>query len=188
MRITTLAAVFAVLGAAACDRPAQPADAPADAPAAPAASAFSYASTVDLSGFYMPTSRVRAGKWDLDHVFVGQAAEFQAWTGVETETTFAPVMIEFSDPASPMAETELGETRSVKARVLPTRYAVSDDRIEFEGTSPETGLVRFDGRIDQGALASSRRNLGDEGVVVTGTLTAGGQTVNDVKLRWWMGD
>ena len=97
-------------------------------------------------------------------------------------------MMAFSDPASPMTETGPGETRSIKARVLPTRYAVSDDRIEFEGTSPETGPVRFQGRIDQGALATARRNLGDEGVVMTGTLTAAGQTVRDVRLRWWMGD
>lgn len=184
MRIRTLAAVFAVLAAAACDRPAEP----ADAPATPAANAFSYASTSDLSGFYMPSSEVRIGKWELGHIFVGQSAEFQEWTGADSTATFAPVMVEFSDATSPMIETEMGETRSIKARVLPTRYAVSDDRIEFEGTTPETGAVRFEGRIDQGALATSRRNLGDEGVVVTGTLTAAGQTVNDVKLRWWMGD
>lgn len=185
MRLARIALPLAlVLAVAACDRPAEP----ADAPEAPAARAFSYASTSDLSGFYLPASEVRIGKWELDHVFVGQAAEFQAWTGAETETTFAPVMVEFSDAASPMMETELGETRSIKARVLPTRYAVSDDRIAFEGVSPETGAVRFEGRIDQGALATSRRNLGDEGVVVTGTLTAGGETVRDVRLRWWMGD
>lgn len=184
MRIRTLAVVFAVLAAAACDRPAEP----ADASAAPAANAFSHASTSDLSGFYLPASEVRIGKWELDHVFVGQAAEFREWTGADRSATFAPVMVAFSDPASPVTETEMGETRSIKVRVLPTRYAVSDARIEFEGTSPETGPVRFDSRIDQGALATSRRNLGDEGVVVTGTLTAGGQTVNDVRLRWWMGD
>jgi|GEM_PF-169500 len=177
-----------VLAAAACNRPEQPADAPADAPAAPAANAFSYASTADLSGFYLPPEEVRIGKWSFDHIFVGQAAEFQAWKGAETETTFAPVMIEFSDATSPMVESEMGESRSIKARVLPTRYAVSDDKIEFEGTAPELGAVRFEGRIDQGALATSRRNLGDDGTVVTGTLTAAGQTLRDVKLRWWMGD
>lgn len=185
MRLSRIALPLAlVLGATACDRPTEP----ADAPAAPTARAFSYASASDLSGFYLPSSEVRVGKWGLDHVFVGQAAEFREWTGVETETTFAPVMVEFSDATSPMVESELGESRSIKARVLPTSYAVSDDRIEFEGTSPATGAVRFEGRIDQGALATARRNLGDDGVVVTGTLTAAGQTVRDVKLRWWMGD
>lgn len=184
MRIRTLAAVFAVLAATACDRPAEP----AGAPAAPSARAFSYAATSDLSGFYLPSSEVRLGKWSFDHVFVGQSAEFREWTGADGAATFAPVMLQFKDETSPMVETELGETRSIAPRVLPTRYAISDDRIEFEGTSPELGAVRFEGRIDQGALATSRRNLGDEGVVVTGTLTAGGQTVRDLRLRWWMGD
>lgn len=184
MRLVRTAAAFAlVLAAAACDRPAEPADAPA-----PAATAFSHSATGDLSGYYMPLSDVRIGKWNLDHVFVGQAAEFRSWTGGDRNTTFAPVMLQFDDVTSPMVETELGEARSVTARVLPTRYAVSDDRVRFEGTSPELGRVSFDGRLDQGALATSRRNLGDEGVVLTGTLTAGGQTVRGVRLRWWMGD
>ena len=178
--------VASLLALAACDRP----DAPTDAPSAPpaGATAFSYASTGDLSGYYMPASEVRLGKWSFDHIFVGQAAEFRAWTQGDRSATFAPVMLQFEDATSPMVQTELGETRSVSARVLPTRYAVSDERIEFEGTSAELGRVAFEGRLDPGALATSRRNLGDEGVVVTGTLTAGGETVRDVRLRWWMGD
>ncbi|WP_332679074.1 hypothetical protein [Brevundimonas sp.] len=184
MRIRTLAAVFAVLAAAACERPAEP----ADAPAAPSASAYTYAAASDVSGYYVSSSEIRIGKWVLDYLFIGQDTEFGEWTGANTAATLAPVMVEFSDATSPMVEVEVGPTRSIKALVLPTRYAVSDDRIEFEGTSPEMGPVRFEGRIDQGALATSRRNLGDDGVVVTGTLTAAGQTVRDVKLRWWLGD
>ena len=169
-----------------CDRSVAPGDAPA-APA-PAAGAFSHTATSDLSGYYMPVSEVRIGKWVFDHIFVGQAFEFEAWKGVESGTTFAPVMLQFDDATSPRGETELGEARSVTARVLPTRYAVAEDRLIFEGTSAELGVVRFEGRIAQGALATSRRNLGAEGVVVTGALTAAGQTVRDVRLRWWMGD
>ncbi|KQY96379.1 hypothetical protein [Brevundimonas sp. Root1423] len=181
MRIRTLVVVFAVLAAAACDRPVEPAD-------APAANAFGYSATSDLSGFYKPVSEVRIGKWKLDHVFVGQSAEFRSWTGTNPDATYSPVMVEFSHGSSPMIETEQGEVHSLMVRIHSTRYAVSDDRIEFEGTSPDTGAVRFEGRIDQGALATARRNLGDEGVVVTGTLTVGALTVRDVKLRWWMGD
>lgn len=175
-----------LLALASCNRPDAP-DGPPSAPA-PSATAFSYASTDDLSGYYMPASEVRIGKWSLDHVFVGQAAEFRSWAGGDRGATFAPVMLQFDDATSPMVQTELGEARSVTARVLPTRYAVSDDRVRFEGTSPELGRVSFDGRLDPGALATSRRNLGDGSVVLTGTLTAGGQTVRDVRLRWWMGD
>jgi len=60
--------------------------------------------------------------------------------------------------------------------------------VRFEGESPELGRVTFEGRLDQGALATARRNLGGDGVVLTGSLTAGGQTVRDVRLMWWMGD
>jgi hypothetical protein len=178
----------AMLILAGCDRPAGRADAPAGPVPASSARAFSYAATSDLSGYYMPASQVRIGKWSFGHIFVGQSFEFGAWKGEGSGTAFAPVMLHFDDVTSPMVQTELGEARSVTARVLPRRYAVSDDRIEFEGNSPELGAVRFDGRIDPGALATARRNLGDEGVVVTGTLTAGGQTVRDLRLRWWMGD
>ncbi len=188
MRLAGFALPLAlVLSAAACDRPSQPAGV-AKAPAVPTARAFSYAATSDLSGYYLPTTEVRLGRWGFNHVFVGQAFEFGAWTGTDAGATFAPVMLQFDDLTSPMVRNEIGEARRVTARVLPTRYTVSDDRIEFEGTSAQLGRVRFDGRLDPGALATSRRNLGDEGVVVTGTLTVAGQTVRDVRLRWWMGD
>jgi hypothetical protein len=65
---------------------------------------------------------------------------------------------------------------------------VSDTAISFEGRSPELGMVRFDGVLDPGALATARRNLGDEGVVVTGRLTVGDAPVQSIRLRWWGGD
>lgn len=191
MRIRIVAAVFAVLAAGGCGQPAEPADAPtvsADDPTVPAPQASSYAAISDLSGYYMPMSEVRIGKWSFDHIAVGQAADFRAGSNAEYAATYAPVMLQFKDETSPMVETELGETRSIAPRVLPTRYEVSDDRIMFEGASPELGAVRFEGRIDQSVLSTSRREGGDEGVAMTGTLTAAGQTVEDVRLRWWMGD
>lgn len=172
-----------LLALAGCDRAAVTPD------AAPAAIApFSHAMTTDLSGFYLPVEPVRLGQWSLDHVFIGQAAEFESWQGGARSETFGPVMIQFEDAASPMVQTELGEAHSATARVLPTRYAVTDATVEFEGTSPELGRVTFEGRLDQGALATSKRNLGGDGVVLTGTLTAAGQTVRGVRLTWWMGD
>jgi len=185
IRLLATAAIAAVV-LVSCDNPARPVDAPAAEP--PPATAFSYTSSGDLSGYYMPVDEVRVGDWSLDHVFLGQAAEFRSWKGGGRNATFAPVMLQFDDVTSPTVDTEPGKARSITARVLPTRYAVSDDRIAFEGTSAELGRVRFEGRLDQGALATARRNLGDEGVVLTGTLTAGGQTVRGVRLRWWMGD
>ncbi len=168
---------------ASCDRP----DAPTEAPA-PAATAFSHNLSTDLSGYYMPAREVRIGKWSFDHVFVGQAHEFQTWEGGSRSGTFGPVMLQFDDATSPMVQTEIGEARSITARVLPTSYAVTDTGIAFEGRSPELGAVRFEGTLDPGALATARRNLGDEGVVVRGRLTVGEGPPRNVELRWWGGD
>lgn len=174
------AAILAALAVAACDR--------TPAPAGASAAAFNHAATADISGYYMPVAPVRIGQWSLDHLFVGQAPEFESWEGGSRSETFAPVMLQFDDAASPMVETELGEAHSVTARVLPTRYGVTDTAVRFEGESPELGRVRFEGQLDQGALATARRNLGGDGVVLTGNLTAAGQTVRGVRLTWWMGD
>ncbi len=183
IRLLVVAGLTAVLALASCDRPSRPGEAPSAA-----APAFSHAMTSDLSGYYMPTSEARIGQWSLDHVFVGQAAEFQAWEAGTRSATFGPVMLQFDDVTSPLVATEIGEVRSVTARVLPTAYAVTDARISFEGRSAELGAVRFEGAFDPGALATSRRNLGDEGVVVTGRLTVGEGPPRTVQLRWWMGD
>jgi hypothetical protein len=182
--VPLLAAALTALALASCDRPS----APEKGDAEPAAAASSYAAANDVSGYYMPLDPVRVGKWSFDHVFVGQAAEFQSWQAGQRSGTFGPVMLQFEDTTSPMTQTELGETRSVTARVLPTSYTVNDAQIRFEGRSPELGAVIFDGRLDQGSLATSRRNLGNEGVVLTGSLKVGDAPAQAVRLRWWMGD
>jgi len=171
-----------ILLLASCNRPEAPAEPP------PATAAFSHAISADLSGYYLPAGELRVGKWSLDHIFVGQAQDFRSWEGGSRSETFGPVMLQFEDVTSPMVQTEIGETRSVSARVLPTAYSVSDTSISFEGRSPELGPVRFAGVLDPGALATARRNLGDEGVVVTGTLKVGDGPAQNVQLRWWAGD
>ncbi|MDO9587925.1 MAG: hypothetical protein Q8R45_10445 [Brevundimonas sp.] len=178
-RSICLAACLAIL--ASCERSPEPSEAPATA-------AFSYTATADLSGYYLPLSEARIGPWSLDHVFVGQPAEFDAWRSGQRGSTFAPVMLQFDDVTSPMVRTEIGEGHSVVERVLPTAYSVSDGRIRFEGRSARLGTVTFDGRLDAGALATARRNLGDEGAVVTGALTVDDLPPRTVRLRWWMGD
>ena len=182
MRRLLIAVALAGLTLASCDRPGE------SGPEAPAAPVFTNTASGDLSGFYMPMEEVRVGKWSLDHVFVGQAAEFQSWQAGQRSEPFAPVMLQFDDATSPMVETELGEARSITARVLPTSYSVNDAEIRFEGRSPELGLVQFSGRLDSGALATARRNLGDEGAVLTGSLKVGDAPAQAVRLRWWMGD
>lgn len=156
--------------------------------AAPPPPAFTHTASGDLSGYYLPMDPARVGKWSFDHVFVGQAPEFESWKAGQRTGTFAPVMLQFDDTSSPKVQTELGEAHSVTVRVLPTSYSVNDAEIRFEGRSPELGVVMFSGRLDQGALATARRNLGDEGVVLTGSLKVGDNAAQAVRLRWWMGD
>jgi hypothetical protein len=171
-----------ILLLASCNRPEAPAEPP------PATAAFSHAISADLSGYYLPAGELRVGKWSLDHIFVGQVQDFQSWEGGSRSETFGPVMLQFEDVTSPMVQTEIGETRSASARVLPGAYSVTDTSLSFEGRSPELGRVRFEGALDPAALATSRRNLGDEGVVVTGQLTVGDAPAQTVQLRWWAGD
>ncbi len=176
-----LAVGLAIL--ASCDRPGAPGE-----PPSATVPAFSHGMGSDLSGYYMPLAEVRVGNWSFDHVFIGQTAEFQAWEAGTRSQTFAPVMLQFDDVTSPMVQTELGEARSVTARVLPTAYSVTDTAITFEGRSAELGAISFEGALDPGALATARRNLGNEGAVVAGTLTIGDAPPRNVQLRWWAGD
>ena len=180
------AAVGLALGVSACGDSGRPSHTPAEAPPPPAAFASSLSG--DVSGYYLPTQDIRVGKWKVRNLFVGQVSDFADWEANRRMGTFAPVMIELEDETSPMTATELGEVRSGQIRVLPTRYQVTDDRIAFEGRADGVGEVRFDGRLDQEALATSRRNLGDEGAVLTGTLQVGGRSFDGVRLRWWAGD
>ena len=115
------------------------------------------------------------------------AADFQAWEQGRRDGVFAPLMIEFEDRDSPMVQTELGESRSGRDRILPTRYRVTNARVVFEGRSERLGPVRLQGDLDAGRLAESKRNLGDEAPVLTGTLTVGGRGY-PVRMRWWAGD
>jgi hypothetical protein len=182
-RILALAAVLTSVALASCG---DGGSAGGGENAAPAAA--TYTASGDVSGYYMPMDPVQSGQWTLDHMFVGQAHEFASWQAGERTGTFAPVMLQFEDASSPMAQTEMGEQRSVTARVLPTTFTVNDAQIRFEGRSAELGVVSFDGRLDQGALSTARRNLGDEGVVLTGSLKIGDGRPQAVRMRWWMGD
>ena len=87
--------------------------------------------------------------------------DFAAWERGERMPGYAPVMLMLDG-----------------RRIEPVGYRVTDDEVRFEGE----GGVRLNARIDRDALDRARRNLGDEGAVVTGTLTVGGRTA-PVSLR-----
>jgi hypothetical protein len=174
--------IGAALTLAACDGP--PASRGEPAPAA----AFSHDLSLDASGYYLALDPVVVGDWRLHHLFVGQAQEFDAWEGGRRDAAFGPVMMEFEDQASPMVANELGEARAGRSRVLPTTYRVDDRTVRFEGVSRALGPVSFEGRLNADRLEAARRSLGDEGVVLAGTLKVGERTFDGVRFRWWAGD
>lgn len=177
-----------VAGVAGCDDFQPRSSGGTEPTAAPAAAAFRSDLSGDISGYYMPTVEVRAGDWLLRNAFIGQEADFAGWEGGTRRGVFAPMMFEFEDVTSPMTATELGEVRSGQIRVLPSRYEVTDGRVVFEGRADGVGVVSFNGRLDGDALATARRNLGDESPVLVGTLSVGGRKFDGVRFRWWAGD
>ena len=139
--------------------------------------AFAHSQTGYLSGYYNPGAQVGPDDFQLMTVFVGQEPEFKDWEAGRRSATFAPVMLEFLVP---------GETTE---RVLPDSYSVSDGRIRMTGTSPEHGRVTFDGQLDQGALSTARRNLGEgEAPAMTAAVNIGGRSFTGVKFAWSGGD
>lgn len=197
MRPRALASMVATLGLGlvllSCDRPTPP-EAEPDALAARDApgplEGYSHTLMSDVSGFYMPLSAVSVGRWQLHHLFVGRAGEFVAFEGGERSETFAPLMFEFHDMSSPRMANEMGaEVPSISARVLPSAYLFDGEQVRFAGQHPELGPIRFEGTIDAGALAQSRRTLGgDRSAVLSGTLSVGSRTFEGQQFLWWAGD
>lgn len=179
-RFAAAAALTGLMALTACDGPAKS----PQAPAASKAASFAHDLPEDVSGYYTPSEEVRVDNWRLHHVFMGQVPDFIAWEGGERPTGFAPVMIEFEDMVGPPLEN--GNRR--RLRLIPAAYDVTEDRVRVQALSGGLGAVSFDGKLDQGALATARRNLGDKGVVLKGTLKVGNRTFNNVSMRWWAGD
>ena len=168
--LSILLAGALALTVAACDRAAAP-------DKAPSAAAFKHDLPEDVSGYYIPTTAVQVGDWRLHHLFMGQVPDFIDWRDGQRTAGFAPIMMEF----------EAGDGKR-RTRLIPTAYDVTEDRVRFEASSRELGRVSFEGPLDQGALATARRNLGDQGVVLKGRLKVGDRTFDGVSMRWWAGD
>ncbi len=168
-------AVLALTGCDLVETPQRPADPAGVDPAPVRSGAFAHSQTEDISGYYR-VEGVAAGDLTLSQVFVGQVQEFEAWEAGRRSSTFAPVMMEFMRGAETV-------------RVLPDRYSVSDGRVSMRGTAPGVGEVSADLRLDKGALATARRNLGgSEDAAMTGSVRIGGRSFSGVKLSWYGGD
>ena len=159
-----IVAVMAVLSLAACER--RDAATPTSMPEA----TFQHRLSGDISGDYRPTGEgaIQA----VASLFIGQDEAFAAWEGGSRASP--PLILSLTGPQGAI-------------RVLPDVYVVTDDRVQMRGSAPGLGPVELSARIDQGALATARRNLGDQTPVVTGTISANGRRT-PFTLSWWGGD
>ena len=105
-------------------------------------------------------------------LFIGQDEAFAAWEGGSRASP--PLILSLTGPQG-------------EATVLPDAYVVTEDRVQMRGSAPGVGPVGLSARIDQGALATARRNLGDQTPVVTGTVSVNGRRTSFM-LSWWGGD
>ena len=156
--------------AASCDRFGE--SKPDEAAAPAAQQAYRHALSGDVSGEYRPLQPVQLGDAELESIFVGQVSALKAWE--EGKGGASPVTVTF-------------KTAQGAVRVGPESYQITDDVFRFSGVSAGGQTVAFVGKLDQGDLATARRNLGDQTAVLTGTLTVG-KTGIPVRLGLWGGD
>ncbi|MEE2849850.1 MAG: hypothetical protein VX561_08275 [Pseudomonadota bacterium] len=157
-------ALMGVLSLAACER--RDAATPTSTPEA----TFQHRLSGDISGDYRPTGE--ASIQPVASLFIGQDEAFAAWEGGSRASP--PLILSLTGPQGAI-------------RVLPDAYVVTDDRVQMRGSAPGLGPVELSARIDQGALATARRNLGDQTPVVTGTISVNGRRT-PFTLSWWGGD
>lgn len=135
------------------------------------ASAFRHRLSGDVSGDYRPVN-AETGDRRVESLFIGQTTVFDAWEAGRRD-------------ASPLILTLTGPEGATQ--ILPSRYEMTDETLHMVGTLPDGGETTLDARIDQGALATARRNLGDRTPVISGAVTVQGRRL-PFSLTWWNGD
>ena len=169
MRRLLVPALICVAALAGCERREARPEAPASAPKSEAD--FRHRLEGDVSGDYRPVAET-AKAWRVDSLFIGQASAFEAWEGGRCDV-------------SPLILTLTGPDGAVT--FAPRAYDLTDARLTLIGVAPDGREARLEARIDAGALATARRNLGDQTPVITGAVTVGGRRL-PVSLGWWNGD
>lgn len=125
----------------------------------------------DISGDYRPVAETGEA-WRVESLFIGQVSAFEAWEGGRRE-------------ASPLILTLAGPDGA--ARFALRAYDLTDSRLTLVAVTPDGAEARLEARIDPGALATARRNLGDQTPVIIGTVTVEGRKI-PLSLSWWNGD
>lgn len=161
--------LIGVAALAGCERRDARPQAPASAPEREAD--FRHRLEGDVSGDYRPVAETGEA-WRVESLFIGQASAFEAWEGGRRE-------------ASPLILTLAGLDGAM--RFTPRAYSLTDERLILVAFAPGGREARLEARIDPGALATARRNLGDRTAVISGTVTVEGRSL-PVSLGWWNGD
>ena len=208
MSTRLLSASAAVLAAAlvltSCNKPTQEPSAPVSpgqptaiapppepvAPAAPAVqlTGFFHQPGLNQFGYYFAKAPIQFGNFKLRGLHLGAPEDFANYEkGQRISPNYAPIMLEFDDVTSPLRENELGQPyHEVSRRVLPNAYKVTAEQVSFRGQDDVLGQVSFEGQIDAKALERVHAG-GAEETVLTGALTAMGQTLNRAFV-WFGGD
>lgn len=198
MRLAFAGAACVVL-LAACSQASDPAKteaaaavatAPPAVPVDPAFTGFTKPKGDDQFGYYLPATEVKVGNYKLSDLHIAGQQGFGDWERGERTRTYAPVMLTFVDITSPARKNALGNTvYSVQLKVLPTAYAVTDDRVRLVGNHPKLGDVRLDVKIDPAALKTSKASKGKDGATVaTGAIQVGTTPFSAVSFTWRGGD
>lgn len=169
MRRLLVPALVCLAALAACERRETGPASTATTPAAPAS--FRHRLEGDISGDYRPVSEPTQG-WRVESLFIGQASALEAWEAAQRGG--APLILTLSGPDGAV-------------QIPPRAYDLTDERLHFVGLMPDGRQLVLDARIDPGALATARRNLGDRTPVITGAMTAKGRRI-PFSLGWWNGD
>lgn len=161
---------LAVLLLASCNQQQAPANEAHEARPSVSDGRFSYGIGEDVAGDYAPVQAVQGADWQLEHIFIAGPHSFEAWGPSGNPAVQSPVIFVFL----------LGDkTFQVKAEA----FDLSEQNIRIEAESAETGAIRFEGLLDMDALATARRTLGAETVVLKGTLKVGNQSFNNLGLK-----
>jgi hypothetical protein len=167
MRRLVVPILIGMAALAGCERREARPEAPAPARKAD----FRHRLEGDISGDYRPVAET-AQAWRVESLFIGQASAFEAWEGGRRDAS--PLILTLEGPNGPVT-------------FAPRVYDLTDESLHLVGGSPDGAEATLDARIDPGALATARRNLGDRSPVIAGAVTVKGQRV-PFSLGWWNGD
>lgn len=148
-----------------------------------------YAVQGELAGYYLPNGDIGIGPVMLDHIAIGMAFEFEQYLD-GSEDAYPPLVLMFEDRSSPTGVGELGNTYYEVTHVFePSHFVVTDTTLALWGRHDVLGQITFDGVFDSAQVAHMQAgypHLAE--TALTGSITLGDQTFENVTFQGWLGD